>query len=146
MAMVRESKTVQMRYADVRAPVLHPHVRPYLAAQLLIHCASVPGFCELVRHRAAKDEPPGNAVGASQPRLDQHADVEAASDPLVAWRNSARIPIAKPYMVPDKSLDRPPAVPEHSAKLVHSCQMRCLVDDVRVLPEGRRKSDGPPVV
>lgn len=146
MAVVREAEAVQVRDADVGAPVLHPRVRPYLAAQLLIHCAWVPGFCELVWHGAAKDEPPGNAVGASRPRLDRHADVEAASDPSVARCNSARIPIAKPQMVPDKRLDRSPVVPEHPAELLRRCQMRCLLDDVRVLPEGRRISDGPPVV
>lgn len=96
MAMVREAEAVQVRYADVGAPVLHPRVRPYLAAQLLIHRAWVPGLCEFVGHGAAKDEPPGNAMGACRPRLDRHTDVKAASDPSVAWCNSARIPIAKP--------------------------------------------------
>jgi hypothetical protein len=95
MAMVRETEAVQVRDADVGAPVLHPGVRPYFAAQLLIHCAWVPGFCEHVRHGAAKDELPGNAVGASRPRLDHHAYVEAASDPSVAWFHSTGIPIAE---------------------------------------------------
>lgn len=96
MAMVGEAKTVQVRNTDVWAPVLHPRVRPYLATQLLIHRAWVPGFCELVRHRAAKHELPGDSIGASQQRLHRHTEVEGASDPQVGWRNSARISIAQP--------------------------------------------------
>jgi hypothetical protein len=49
-------------------------------------------------------------------------------------------------MVPDKRLDGSPAVPEHPAELLGSCQMRCLADDVHVLFEGRRISDGAPMV
>jgi hypothetical protein len=143
VAVIREAEAVQLRYTEVSAPVLHPCIRPHLAAQLLVHRARVPGLGELVRHGAAEDEPP---AGALRLHLDGHTHVEAAPDPLVLRIDVAGVPIAEPQMVPDKSRDRLSAVSEHLGELLRGREIRYLADDMRVLLKRRLERDGSPVV
>jgi hypothetical protein len=80
MAVVREAKAIQMWNANVGALMLHPRIRSYLKAQLLIHCARVLCFSKLVWHRATKDE---LLVEAGRSYLDRYIDIEAAANPLI---------------------------------------------------------------
>jgi hypothetical protein len=48
MAVVREAEAKKVRYTDIGAIVLHPCICPYLATDLLISCARVSSFGELM--------------------------------------------------------------------------------------------------
>ena len=99
---VRKSKAIEMRYADIRAFLLHPHICPDLAADLLVHGAGMLGLGELVRHGAAEHDLPGPCPGLD---VHQDADVEAASDPCVALQNGASVASAQPKVLSGHSLD-----------------------------------------
>lgn len=92
MAMVRKAEAVQVRNADIWAMLLHPSIRSHLRAQLLIHCARVPGFSKLVWHRAAKHE---LLLAAGRLYLDRYADIEAATNPFVRCRNNTGVLVAE---------------------------------------------------
>lgn len=107
--MVRESEAVQVWNADVGALMLHPGIRSYLRAQLLIHCAWVLDFSKLMRHRTPKDE---LLVAADGLYLYRYTDVEAATNPLSLCTDNTGVSIAEPQVVLNKCLDSLSLVPE----------------------------------
>jgi len=111
MAAIREPKAVEMRYAHIRALLLHPCICAHFGAHFLVHGTGILGLGKLVRHGAAEDDFPGllPALG-----LDAHqdTDVEAASDPCVTLQNGACVMFAQPQVSAGESLDRVSLLPE----------------------------------
>ena len=73
---------------DIRAFILHLCICSHLTTELLIYCARVYVFGELMWHRAAKDDFPAKV---SRLRLDRYADIEAALDPCGLLEGSAGV-------------------------------------------------------
>jgi hypothetical protein len=62
MTSISETKTVQMRYSNISAVLLHPHIRCRFAAKLLVNCPGMLLFSKLIWHRTSKNELPGGDV------------------------------------------------------------------------------------
>lgn len=127
-----------MRNRDIGTVVLHPCIRPHLATELLINCAIVSSFGELVWHRAAHKDFRRRAAGPSF-HLNWYADIEAASDPRALTQDNACVFAAQSKVVCSESLDRPFLAPKIFVQIFGLGNISKLVDDIIIFPCGRVK-------
>lgn len=109
MAAVRETKAVEMRYADITAFLPNPHVCPNLRAKFLVHSAGVLGFGELVWHGAPEHDLRRPSTGLD---IKHDANIEAATDPFVGFQNTAGVALSQAEVLAGESRDRLSLPPE----------------------------------
>jgi hypothetical protein len=95
IAVVREAKAMQVGNANIGALSLHPHIGSHFTTQLLVHCAGVFGFGELLWHGVAEDEVSVRADRLSR-YLDGYTDIEGASNPLLGREDCVCLSITEP--------------------------------------------------
>jgi hypothetical protein len=143
MAVVRKAEAVQVWDANIGAPILHPHVRSHLRAQLFIYCARVLCFGKLLWHGTTKHK---LLVEAGRSYLDRYTYIKAASNPLFLCCDNTGVLSAEPQVVLNKNLNSLSLVPEHLIELLRGLKVGSLVDDIYIFFNCRLVCDGLPVV
>lgn len=140
MAVVREAKAKQVRYADIRTIVLHPHICSYLATNLLILCVRVSSIGELVWHWATHKDFPSH-TSRRLFHLNWYADIEGTSDPRTLVQDEAAIIASQPEVVCRKSRNRPYLLPKILIEGVGQGYIGKLADDIVFMAGGRLVRD-----
>lgn len=131
MAVVREAEAIQVGDANVGASILHPHRCAHLAAQLFVHCARMPSFCQLMGQGATENK---LLVEIGRFYLDRYTHVETASNPLAHRLDGTFGLISKRKEVLDESFDCLSVVPELLVELRFRHRMCRLVYIIRTFP------------
>ena len=83
LSAVGKSKGMEGGDSNVAAVFLHPNVGSDLASHLLVNCPRILSLSQLVRQRAAENEPRGCA--AAHHDYDQDTHVETTLSPIFGW-------------------------------------------------------------
>lgn len=119
-----------MRNADGGTVFLHPHIGPYLAADLLVYRTGVSSLGKLMRHREAKDKLLRQTVGLD---VDRDTDVEAASNPFARFKNGATVFAAESEVMFRQCSDCPSLLPQAIIQFSDGGNVLELIDDVEFL-------------
>ncbi len=134
MAVVRESETKQVRYADMRTIVLHPCIRSYLATNLLILCARIPFNSELPWYRTAHKDFLGRTTDLD---LNWYANIKPTSNPRTLIQNETAVSATQPEVVHDKRFDSLFLLPKILVEVGGLSFVGQFVDDFVFVARGR---------